>query len=67
MLKTNSNKNDKNRKNTKPIYGSPAIGMLGLGIITIFGIPSLLGVFAPNDKTQDKQAINGYGASSYGP
>ena len=25
MLKTNSNKNDKNRKNTKPIYGSPAI------------------------------------------
>ena len=57
MLKTNSNENDKNRKNTKPIYGSPAI----------FGIPSLLGVFAPNDKTQDKQAINGYGASSYGP
>ncbi len=43
------------------------IGVLGLGIITIFGIPSLLGAFSPNDKTQDKQATNGYGASSYGP
>ena len=43
------------------------IGVLGLGIITIFGIPSLLGVFAPSENSHDKKAINGYGASSYGP
>jgi len=43
------------------------IGMLGLGIITIFGIPSLLGVFAPSENSLNKKAISGYGASSYGP
>ena len=42
------------------------LGVIGLGIITLFGIPTLLGVLSPDRKQENTNISSGYGASSYG-
>ncbi len=38
------------------------LSLIGVGIISVFGIPTLLGVFAPEQK---KVISSGYGSSRY--
>ena len=42
------------------------LGVIGLGIITLFGIPTLLGVLSPDRKQENTSISSGYGASNYG-
>ena len=42
------------------------LSVIGLGIITLFGIPTLLGVLSPDKKQDNANVSSGYGASSYG-
>jgi hypothetical protein len=42
------------------------LGVIGLGIITLLGIPTLLGVLSPDKKQENANIASGYGASNYG-
>lgn len=42
------------------------LGVIGLGIITLFGIPTLLGILSPDKRQENTNISSGYGASNYG-